>query len=85
MPKKNIESNDKIQVQPIPSELATQLTICRGTMNRSAGKYRQSIDSKKSEAEAAKLHAEGQVAFDFLVADVQRLGNMMGFRWPVLV
>lgn len=59
---KNIEA-----VQVVPSDLSSQLTIIRGTMNTVAGKYRQD------------KHGEGRDAYKRFMEEARELGRMLKY------
>ena len=71
------KKNETTNVNIIPSDLSSQQTSIRGTMNRATSKYRQAVNSD-DEKKKRELNKEKQQAYDLLVKDVVMLGEMIG-------
>lgn len=56
-----------VKAKIIPSDLASQLTIIRGRVNTTAGKYRQG------------KHDEGRAEYARFMAEAVELGKMLGY------
>ncbi len=63
-------------VNIIPSDLSSQASSIRGTMNRSTAAYRQSLNATDEKIRREK-RAKCKKAYDELLADVIELGRMM--------
>ena len=69
------KKNEATSVSIIPSDLSSQASAIRGTMNRATAKYRQSLNADG--AKKLGYQEEAKQAYDLLVEDVKRLGEMI--------